>query len=161
MLSISHRLMWADLLESEEPHAVLIIEMTSCYGEIQRGGKNEILDNLSISPQIADLHFLHVCFIMARIIEFHEHVTAESARVKRTRILELVCYLFQCIFHACASLWWRRVDSFLSFLLKNVIRLLGSDSSWIIRTHRSSAIVRHERRQWKRDNEKTMSVFSS
>lgn len=40
MLSISHRLMWADLLESEEPHAVLIIEMTSCYGEIQRGEKN-------------------------------------------------------------------------------------------------------------------------
>lgn len=64
--------------------------------------------------QIADLHFLHVCFIVARIIEFHEHVTAESTRVRCTRTGTGLLFIAM-HFHAFASLWWRRADSFLSF----------------------------------------------
>lgn len=74
----------------------------------ERGRKNQILSlSVHLSAHGAEgTHFLHVCFILRRIIEFHEHAVAESTRDRYPRTVSSLRaaiapqFLFQ---DACAS----------------------------------------------------------
>lgn len=135
----------------------------------ERGKESNPSQSVHLSTDCMEgTHFLHVCFILRRIIEFHEHPCAESIWVKYTCILAAavafqfisrpICIVRTCIHHGCLW-WWRGANALLSFRNKN-IRPLGCKATNAAGSLGNvghavySSFVIHERHQCKKKKKK-------